>query len=118
LKSLKTHSVWNLLDSDKYVPSCSCKESSVLEHIVHQIWRILTVSTSINKHESGAEKLLVEDLVVWDPDINPVLPNCSLRIVWAVVINVVNLKLFKLFKSAKKYTILTFAGRMTNKLAT
>jgi hypothetical protein len=95
LKSWKTHPVWNLLDSDENVPSCSCKESSVLEHVVHQIWRILAVPAAINQHKSGAEKLLVEDLVVWDPDIDPVFPNCSLGIGWSVVINVVDLKLFK-----------------------
>ena len=96
MKSWKTRPVWNLLDSDKHVPGCSCEESSVLEHVVHQIWRILAVPAAVDQHESRAEKLLVEDLVLWDPDIDPVLPNCSLRIVWAVVINVVDLNKIKI----------------------
>ena len=90
MKSWKTRPVWNLLDSDKYVPSCSSEESSVLEHVVHQIWRVLAVSAAINQHKGGAEKLLVENFVFWDPNIDPVLPNCSLGIGRSVVINVVD----------------------------
>ena len=85
--------VGNLFDSDKDVARCSSKKTAVLEHVVHQIGRVVAVAATVDEHESRAEKLFVENFVIWNPDIHPVLPHCSLRMIRAIIVDVVNLML-------------------------